>query len=218
MPLFQQQSDDVGLDPERWREPDPVEPGRSRPWAADLERCARPPVGDDPGDRSLPVEDRDLVALAHPAEVLAQARLQLCHANGYHGHKITRNGHVVNWGSVSSMRTTRVSRHFFLRAEIQVGPDIRSGRPRREARSARSDHEMPLVIYSRMVGARCLVQTSTISSSSSGGRANQFVGPPDQRHYGNAALDIFIAVDHAPNQPQPHGHAAVACPRRRNSA
>src|SRR5262245_41841827 len=53
----------------------------------------------------------------------------------------------------------------------------------------RAAREMPLLIYSPIRSARCLVQSSTMGVAEDG-RPNQYVGPRDQSHHGNAALDI----------------------------
>ena len=104
MPFFEQQGDDVCLDPEGWRKPHGVEAARARWRAADLEYRARSTVRDDPGDRRLAVQDGELVAAADPPEVLAQASLELGHPNRRHGHKITRNGHEHNAPAASEPR------------------------------------------------------------------------------------------------------------------
>src|SRR5262245_13914579 len=89
--IFEKDGDAVRQARQRWRQ---VRLGRLPGGAPDLERRGRL-VRNDLRDRGVPIDDGDHAASSHPAQVLAQARLQIRAADLAHDLTTVITDHIA---------------------------------------------------------------------------------------------------------------------------
>src|SRR5438552_15727323 len=90
--LFEQQIDDVDVEPQRLRQLDAIRRRRPGGRLADPQ-CQPLPHGDDLRHRRLAVEHGNRLAVSDRSEVLAETRFELRYSNRSHPSIMTINSH-----------------------------------------------------------------------------------------------------------------------------